>query len=321
MIVANYWAEAVKTYTLNGRERRLRRFGWSDVDQNQAVRAQEAITQILAGGQLHRREPKVAYNGAEGVPIREEIILRQGNEVITRNSYGARCLNTPDILIADVDTPTEAAWQIKLAMVILLFCGCMNLGAHFDHRLVGAIAGIGVAFWAGFIADKLHQLRVKLTGGALQGLKNKIRLFITNNPGWNIRVYKTPAGFRLLVTHQNYSPKDPQVSEFFNCMGADRMYVKMCLRQGCFRARLSAKPWRMGFAERLTPRPGVWPIAPDRLSQRQRWVNAYETQAAGFAACTYIESQGSGLIAPQIKAAVELHDHQSNALATTLPQA
>ena len=35
---------------------------------------------------LERREPKVAYNGALGVPIREEVLSRHNNAVITRNS-------------------------------------------------------------------------------------------------------------------------------------------------------------------------------------------------------------------------------------------
>jgi hypothetical protein len=38
------------------------------------------------------------YNGAAGVPIREEIVGRHGETVITRNSYGARCLNMPNVL-------------------------------------------------------------------------------------------------------------------------------------------------------------------------------------------------------------------------------
>ena len=44
------------------------------------------------------REPRMPYNGAAGVPIREEIVGRHGETVITRNSYGARCLNMPNVL-------------------------------------------------------------------------------------------------------------------------------------------------------------------------------------------------------------------------------
>ena len=36
--------------------------------------------------------------GGIGLPIREEVLARNGDDVITRNSYGARCLNEPDVL-------------------------------------------------------------------------------------------------------------------------------------------------------------------------------------------------------------------------------
>ena len=78
----------------------VRRFGWSDNSQDAAQvnadeRAQEALQRLLSGEKLPRREPKVPYNGGEGVPIREEIVSRHGETIITRNSYEARCLNTP----------------------------------------------------------------------------------------------------------------------------------------------------------------------------------------------------------------------------------
>jgi hypothetical protein len=37
------------------------------------------------------------------LPIGEEIVSRHGDAVITRNSYGALGLNTPDTVFADVD--------------------------------------------------------------------------------------------------------------------------------------------------------------------------------------------------------------------------
>ena len=58
---------------------------------------------MLSGEKLRRREPQTSYNGAEGVPIREEVLEQHGEEIITRNSYGARCLNTPNVLFADID--------------------------------------------------------------------------------------------------------------------------------------------------------------------------------------------------------------------------
>jgi hypothetical protein len=80
---------------------------WHAAQVNADERAQEALQRLLSGEKLPRREPKVPYNGGEGVPIREEIVSRHGETIITRNSYGARCLNTPNVLVADVDFQEE----------------------------------------------------------------------------------------------------------------------------------------------------------------------------------------------------------------------
>jgi hypothetical protein len=58
------------------------------------ARAHEALNAIIAGQVLPRREVRSNY-GVEGVPIREQIVQRDGDVIITRNSYGALCLNTP----------------------------------------------------------------------------------------------------------------------------------------------------------------------------------------------------------------------------------
>ncbi|HNB89667.1 MAG TPA: hypothetical protein PLP91_04700, partial [Plasticicumulans sp.] len=107
MIVPAYWAEARRQQRKEGRQITVRRYGWSDASQADAqqhaeTRAGEALQRLLAGERLDRREPKQPYNGADGLPIREEIVERHGTAVVTRNSYGARCLNVPDVLFADI---------------------------------------------------------------------------------------------------------------------------------------------------------------------------------------------------------------------------
>jgi len=105
VIVPDHWAEARKRHTANGRQITMRRFGWSMVSDEDAAamaerRADEAIGRIVAGANIPRREPKVPYNGAQGVPIREEVLQRLGDDVVTRNAYGAYRLNMPCALFA-----------------------------------------------------------------------------------------------------------------------------------------------------------------------------------------------------------------------------
>ena len=102
MIVPQFWAESRLQHRKKGKQITLRRFGWSDSSQadaqsNADARVKEALARVLTGEKLPRRDPKIPYNGADGVPIREEIVSRHGETIITRNSYGARCLNTPNV--------------------------------------------------------------------------------------------------------------------------------------------------------------------------------------------------------------------------------
>ena len=87
----------------------------------------------------------------------------------------------------------------------------------------------------------------------------------------------------------------------------------MCLNQRCFRARLSAKPWRIGITTHLRPRPGVWPVDAARLPLRQAWVDHYERQAAAYAACRFVDTLGSGMVDLRVQPVVELHDRECRA--------
>jgi len=71
---------------------------------------------------------------------------------------------------------------------------------------------------------------------------------------------------------------------------------------------VSPKPWRIGISHHLRPRPGVWPVDPERLPQRQRWIEDYEQAAKGFAACRFLESLGSGFIDPAVAEVTQIHD-------------
>lgn len=113
MIVPGYWAEARIRHRTRNKQITIRRFGWSDISLEDAQqradhRAAEALAMSERDPSLLRREPKTPYNGADGVPIREEIVQRHGDNIVTRNGYGALCLNTANVLFADVDLRIDA---------------------------------------------------------------------------------------------------------------------------------------------------------------------------------------------------------------------
>ena len=321
MIVPQFWAEArVHRPRRNGEGQvTVRRFGWSESSQAEAdamahERAQAALQRILSGEKILRREPKVAYNGARGVPIREEVLSRHDDVVITRNAYGAHCLNTPNVLFADVDFGVNVSVRTIFACMLGLFAVAIVLGALANSKRIGFILMIASLVLAYPVAAGLHQIAAALRGGPERIARRRIHAFVQRHPEWNLRIYRTPAGFRVLAVQGLFAPDDPQVAACFLALGVDRVYAAMCRNQHCFRARLTAKPWRIGIGAHMRPRPGVWPVKPEQMEKRQAWVGAYEAKATPFAACRFIEALGSQAAHPKADAVRALHDRLSQAL-------
>jgi hypothetical protein len=313
MQIPVHWAEASARHRAAGRQVTVRRFGWSDLSADAAAalaqqRADDALARVLAGEKLDPREPKVAYNGADGVPIREQIVGRHGDTVLTRNSYGAVCLNTPDVLFADVDFDAAAAPDYEEALVALAMLVVGAIVWLIAGWLWSAVAGFATLFVVGGLANLVRRRRLANAGGADGAALARVAAFAQAHPDWRLRTYRTPAGLRLLAMHRRFAPGEPAVGEFFAAVGADRMYVRMCRNQQCFRARVSAKPWRIGIAGHLRPRPGVWPVNPERLPERERWLHDYDERALGSAACRFVGEHGAGAVDPHVDAVRLLHD-------------
>lgn len=317
MIVPRYWAEARAQARQHGRQITVRRHGWSDDSDTAAqahaqTRADDALARMLAGEKLDRREPKLPYNGADGVPIREEILDRSGDTILTRNAYGAQCLNTPSVMFVDIDFATTPRYDIPAGTFLSLIAIAFAIGWWQDSLLVAGflslVALLGVSALFLFVR---HRLRppADVESAAL----NRIDAFLQTHPAWRFRRYRTPAGLRLIALHRGFDPLDAEVTECFNALGADPVYVRMCRNQRCFRARVNAKPWRIGIDDHLRPRPGVWPVARERLALRNDWVRRYESAARNHAACRYIDEIGTAALDPDVAAVVDWHDQLSRA--------
>ncbi|QWP79509.1 hypothetical protein J5226_22690 [Lysobacter sp. K5869] len=318
MQVPRYWAQA-RVQEKFGRGHvsgrvslTVRRFGWSDSSLAEAqtmadARARDAFDRILAGETLSRNEPRVPYD-AEGLPIREEIVERHGEIVVTRNSYGARCLNSPDVLFADVDFKPPQAGPVSwgwfaAALVAGVACGALV------HPVAGIALFIAALVAIGFVRNAAAQRRYREEGGGPEArAMAPVNAFLAAHPHWHLRVYRTPNGFRLLAMHQTFDPLDPQVPAFFQAIGADAYYALLCRYQHCFRARLTGKPWRVGVRERMPPRNGVWPIPAERMAERESWVAQYERKAEGYAACRFVEALGSRDYVSATQSVQRLHD-------------
>lgn len=297
MHIPHYWAEAKTTVTAGKSTATLRRFGWSDSSYEEALtHAEQRLSAAVSEWYLKpkavlRRERKVPYNGSEGMPIREEILDEGIGYVITRNSYGALCLNTPNVLIADVDLPNEVSLN-----------GC--LGKLFGWGQVKANS------------NRLAKSEKERSEGYCDRhnvVRQRVLAFLERRPDWGIRLYETPEGFRLIATQSVMNPSHSEVAAFFQAVGADPVYVRMCKNQDCFRARLTAKPWRCGLSERMHPR-SVWPLSESQLPTREKWVEHYESVARKFASCRWLETIGIEARDPYIAEVLDVHDRLSQAL-------
>ena len=145
-----------------------------------------------------------------------------------------------------------------------------------------------------------------------------IRKRVTSHTNEKFRLYKTPAGFRIIATHDTVLPNNEVVAEWFAYFHADANYARLCQTQQCFRARLTAKPWRMievieqNKMDKDIPSRDFFFINLDlddasinaldedeyaefeqqqnKRAARQQWLDTYDTFAKGYRSCEYIES-------------------------------
>lgn len=172
------------------------------------------------------------------------------------------------------------------------------------------VAALFVAYW---VYSRIHGHLWLKDGGPERRANERIDAFVLANPEWSFRVYRTPAGLRLLAMHRPFDPGEPAVAACFGALQADTIYALMCARQHCFRARVSPKPWRVGISQHMRPRPGVWPVQPERMKDREQWIAEYEIASRGYAACRYERTVGSGVVDPIADDICKLHDSLTGA--------
>ena len=319
MIVPEYWAEAREQVRHQGRMLTVRRYGWSDdsveaAQQHARQRTREALDAILSGATLPRRELRTNY-GIAGVPIREQIVSRHGELVITRNSYGALCLNTPDVLFADIDMAERPSGCVLPLGAMALVAAVAFATGWFAWHWVAGIALAMLALWAGNrIALQRQRAAFDRDGGAETRALALVDAFVAEHPDWHLRVYRTPAGLRVLAMHRTFQPQDDDAATLFSALRADHLYTVMCKVQGCFRARLTPKPWRIGIDQRITPPVAAWSAEQATLPERLAWIDRYEAASRGHAACRYLRSLGdTTCVDPKAEHVRALHDAMANA--------
>ncbi len=328
MFVPRYWSEASHRESLpEGRQVTVRRFGWSSTSAADAAtharqRVEEAVAVLRAGGPdaLHgftRRERAVAYAGSDGLPIREEIVEErpEADVVVTRNGYGALCLNTRDAMFVDVDdVASHASGRFVVGALLGATLGAVVASVlppvGWLHGTVGGAVVLGAVF---ALSGRLRDRRDPRRRDVVAWATDRTRDWCRTHPGWRVVVYETPAGARLLPVHASFDAARDETFEFMRFVDADPLYDRMCRLQKCFRARVSPKPWRAGIAEPFRAG-GTWPVEdPGKLRVRSNWVRRYERVARGFASCRLVGTVGDGVPDARVERVRAIHDEMCQA--------
>ncbi|WP_022823959.1 hypothetical protein [Hymenobacter norwichensis] len=284
MQLYSYWSWAtLDCRNADGNPYYLTAYAGSDTSPAAAKTAAEQLvqqryTRLLAGDKLGEYPTGSA-------PLREQLIQRvhdsQGNQIaaLTRNRYGSLVLNAPRLMMLDVDDqglqpePESEPFSLR----------------HFLRNLFSPLPPPPRLS----PPELREQLRLRLTAW--------LQLY----PDWNFRLYRTCLGFRLLVTHQLLDPNSPKAQEVFSAMRTDKIYVRLCQMQNCYRARLSPKPWRIGWRRP----PHSFPYrGPEEEQEQQQWEQQYIVRSEAFSVCEWVGEYGSSYVLPEVKSLIELHD-------------
>lgn len=311
MLIPKFWAEGrLHIERADAKSGVVRRWGWSNeslaaAEAHGVRRAEQAWAARSSGENVPARESRENYSD-NGVPIREEVLGSEGEALITRNAYGARCLNTENVLFVDLDDEeVRTPWKVSITC-FMLWCAAATWVTYPVLRWWATAAA--VLAWLMLGQSALHALwrRAHLLPREHSWLR--LHRFIQAHPEWHLRVYETPAGLRALAMHRTFSPREPAVEEAFEALNADKLYRRLCRVQQCFRARVSAKPWRIPGTSIGRMARNKWPVTGDALERRNAWIQQYERAASTVAACRYVGSLGTSGSCAHALAVQDVHD-------------
>ena len=120
---------------------------------------------------------------------------------------------------------------------------------------------------------------------------------------YGFRTYETYQGARVIVLGKPFDPRNGETKKMMDEFNCDPLYTTLCNKQGCFRARLTPKPYRM----KMSPYKVNFPRDPGGSvdTEFQHWLAQYESESRNFSVCKFIEQVGTRQSMNEV---VMLHD-------------
>jgi hypothetical protein len=276
MNIPTHWCQATAAET-DGHGRKVSFSCWRSSQLSKEDAQKSALTAATAIVQKLIKGEQLQKYGYGDVPLREEVIQRftdaQGElfAAVTRNGYGSLVLNTASVQFIDLDFPyVSFGEQLR----------------YFFAKLFGR-------------KPQSPETRVEVE------ISQRVEQFIEENPAWGLRLYRTAAGMRALVTHDLFSPSAESTLEVLGQLGSDPLYVRLCKMQECFRARLTPKPWRFGLLERPVP----WPRETEQQQDSfGKWLDEYSSGESDYSTCRFLGSLGNSSVHDEVRSMIEVHD-------------
>ena len=125
-------------------------------------------------------------------------------------------------------------------------------------------------------------------------------LATTKYKNYGFRTYETYQGARVIVLGGSFDPRNGETKKMMDEFNCDPLYTTLCNKQGCFRARLTPKPYRM----KMRPYKVNFPRE-DVDTEFQHWLMEYERESRNFSVCKFIEQVGASQYMNDV---VRLHD-------------
>ncbi len=299
MNIPKYWEKKEVTFDIDGKKAICNIWGHSDGDpevarqmiEEKIPKVEEAVRLAWSAGRRsnHGHDSWGDYYHVDAIrEQRMEEFSQDGEEiaVITRNSYGSKIINCPEVMFVDIDTEGDD-W------------------GSWGHLENGGCLGLFLPSRTKEPAPRPEPSQAKLDALA------RVQSYVDSNSGTGFRIYETTRGLRLIATDQLYEPASDDAMAVMKTLHSDELYMRLCRVQKCFRARLTPKPWRVGVPSPPFQRAWGGPGQPN--PGYDSWLEDYENMSKSYQTCHFMEKIGLEAPDPAIKEVVRVHDEACGA--------